>query len=523
MQLLLTSDQMRACDKEAIRTYGIQGLLLMENAGRAVAETAREMLKTLDGKTIFIFCGTGNNGGDGFVAARHLIHYGTKVHVYVMGKKKAVHGDAKVNLRILEKFIRDKENKLLLLNEFRSTKQFPKADLVIDALLGTGFKGKLRPTYRRVIEWINKSGIPCLAIDLPSGVDANSGSAADSAIRADVTVTMAQKKIGLVLGAGRQHAGRVLVADIGIPRRIYEEEKSATYLVNSNDIRNRLPRRLFDAHKHNVGKIFVLAGSPGLTGAAALTSSAAMRSGAGAVVLGTPRSIYPILSKKLTEVMVHPLPDTSAGSLSLSGIAEIEKYSAWADVIVIGPGLSTQKETQELILSLLRTSKKPMLIDADALNVLANDISALKKNRHGHFILTPHIGELSRLIKVPARKIENDRPGIARTKAKEWNTTLVAKGAPTLVASSNGTVFINSTGNPGMATAGSGDVLSGIIATLWAQGLNSEEAGYCGVYIHGLAGDCAREKYGERSLLASDLIHHLPMAFDQIEKRSDTT
>lgn len=521
MEPLLTAAEMRECDRVAIKEFGIPGIVLMENAGRGLAMAVERHFGSVLGKTVLFFCGKGNNGGDGLVAARHLLKSSAQVIILLLGKARQVSGDAKTNLDVIRKIARN--NRDLSIIEFASIKQLShlrKPDIIVDALLGTGFSGEVKSPYNKVIQWMNDSHVPIVAVDIPSGINADNGEAVGTAVRARLTVTMGLKKIGLVVGRGRECAGKTEVEGIGIPGQIFSSQTFKTFLVLRSDIQKALPQRPVDAHKHSVGKIFVIAGSRGLTGAAAMVSQAAMRMGAGAVVLGTPKSVYPILSKKLTEVMVEPLEETSEGSVSLAALPVIEKFFKWADVVVIGPGLSRQPETQELVLRIAEEMHYPLLIDADGLNALTKNISLLKKSKNRNIVLTPHTGELSRLIGVSSNEIERERVAIARKAAKDLGVTLVLKGAPTVTATRDGHVFVNSTGNPGMATAGSGDVLGGIIAALWAQKMSPYQASYCGVYLHGLAGDIARDKYGERGMLATDILAASVDAMKLVEESS---
>jgi len=506
MEPLLTTAEMRECDQLATKKLGIPGIVLMENAGRGVAEAIEVDFGSLLGKTILIFCGKGNNGGDGFVAARHLLNRGGHITLVLLGKSVQVRGDAGINLKVIQSLFKKNGEEKLDFIEFKSLHQLSrlkKPDIIVDALFGTGFSGDVKTPYKEIIHWMNNAGTPIVAVDIPSGINADSGEIGGVAVRAQLTVTMGFKKIGLVAGKGCEHAGKVVVEDIGVPDT---GQRFQNFLIQRTDVGRVLPRRPFDAHKHSVGKIFVLAGSRGLTGAAAMVAQAAMRMGAGAVVLGTPKSVYPILAKKLTEVMVEPLEETAEGSLSLVAVQKIKKFLDWADAVVIGPGLSRQSETQQVVWSVVEILNKPLLVDADGLNALAEKVDILKKRRNPDIVLTPHSGELSRLIGISAAEIDRDRVAIARETAKKLNVTLVLKGAPTITAESDGKIFVNSTGNPGMATAGSGDVLAGMIAVLCAQKLKPGEACYCGVYVHGLAGDIARDAYGERGLLATDIL-----------------
>lgn len=523
MEPLLTAAEMHECDRLAIKDLRIPGIVLMENAGRGVTTAIEKEFGPLLRKNILIFCGKGNNGGDGFVAARHLLNRGAYVTVVLMGSSREVSGDAKVHLAIIQRLVRKNRQKSLDFFEFRSIGQLArlkKSDIIVDALLGTGFSGKVKTPYNKVIEWMNNARIPVVAVDMPSGINADNGEATGVAVRARLSVTMGLRKIGLIVGKGHEHAGTIVVQSIGVPDQIVREQQFQTFLVDRIDVGRVLPRRPFDAHKHSIGKIFVLAGSRGLTGAAAMVSLAAMRMGAGAVVLGTPKSVYPILAKKLTEVMVEPLEETAEGSLGPAAVRSIEKFLDWADVVVIGPGVSRHVETQQLVRNLVGTLNKPLVLDADGLNALAENIDVLRKKKSTGMILTPHSGELSRLIKKSAEEIERDRVSIARATARKFEVTLVLKGAPTVTATSDGYVFVNSTGNPGMATAGSGDILAGMIAALWAQRLKAAEACYCGVFLHGLAGDIAKGEYGERGLLATDILAKSVEAVRVVEEKT---
>ncbi|MBI5217204.1 MAG: NAD(P)H-hydrate dehydratase [Ignavibacteriae bacterium] len=532
MERAVTSDEMRSFDGYAINRLNIPSLLLMENAGKGVVQKMNEQFGDLSVKLVYILCGKGNNGGDGFVVARHLLIHGSKVEVILTCKPNELKGDPLTNFNILKSLLskssestesrKSRESHksrsgVVQFSSLKKMKMLQPPDIIVDALFGTGFKGELNGKYKSLVEWANELPAKRVSIDIPSGVNADNGVAEGVAFKADITVTMALKKIGLTLNQGRSYGGHLEVVDIGVPTDLPIVGKFQTYIIEQKDVQATLPVRSFNVHKHSVGKILVLAGSVGLTGAAAMVSESAMKVGAGAVVLGTPKSVYSILAKKLTEVMTEPLDSTDEGSLSQSSLPEIEKLLQWADMLVLGPGLSRNQETQQLIQHLVSTSTKPMLIDADGLNAIAENPSCLKKRKTKEVILTPHTGELSRIIKLSSEEIEKNRIEIARRVAKEFKVTLVLKGAPTVTATHEGKVFINSTGNPGMATAGSGDVLAGLIAGLWGQGMTSDEAAWCGVFLHGKAGDLAKVKYGEKSLLATDIKTFVPEAIRHVE------
>ncbi len=498
---------MRECDRQAIRKLKIPGLILMENAGRGVADAMAEHLGSLAGRSVLVLCGKGNNGGDGFVVSRHLLAKGASVTTGVLGDN--VKGDAHKNLVLLQALGKSgiPGLNLVKIRSAATLRKLGNFDIIVDALFGTGFKGPVRGFSRKVIDWVNSSGSKVVAVDIPSGVNSDDGTVENVAVKADLTVTMGFRKIGLTVGQGRALSGITEVIDIGIPDEL--GLGIPTHLVIRDDVKKILPHRQFNAHKHSVGRIIVIAGSRGLTGAAAMAAGSAMRVGAGAVILKTPASVYPILARKLTEVMVEPMPETPYGTIAEEAFSSLNLE--WADVIVVGPGLSRNPDTARLIRRIL-SAPRPLVVDADALSSVSDAVG-----KKFDAIITPHTGELSRMTGITSREIDKNRVDIARRVAKRLGITVVLKGAPTVVASERGEVFINSTGNPGMATAGAGDVLAGCIAGLWAQHTGRTEAAYGGVFVHGLAGDIGRDKYGEKGLLATDIEKLLPQALSLCE------
>ncbi|MFI5252477.1 MAG: NAD(P)H-hydrate dehydratase [Bacteroidota bacterium] len=518
---MVTSDQIRECDRYAIEKLHIPGIILMENAGIGVVNSICRHYSSVEGKKFTIICGKGNNGGDGFVVARHLYNRGASIHVDILAKMKDIKGDAKINLDILrEMFSREDVEGRLEIQEITSDKtpiKIYNSDFIIDAIFGTGFQGEIKGVYANAINAINKSQAIKIAIDIPSGLNANTGLIIGMAVKADLTVTIGMNKHGLTLSKSREYAGTLDVIDMGVSSNIISLKNTDTFLIQSSDVKKLLPKRSITAHKYSFKKVYILAGSTGFTGAAAMAANSALRTGAGMVILGTPRSVYPILSRKLTEIIVDPLDNTSDGTISLSALTAIKEKIDWADIVIVGPGLSKNKETQVVVREVLKTPSKSFLIDADGLAAIPLNSAVWRSKSRKKFILTPHIGELSRLIGVPSVEIENRRIEVARETAKKLKVTLILKGAPTVTASNDGKVYINSTGNPGMATAGSGDVLSGIIGGLLSQGLDEPEGAYAGVYLHGLAGDLAIDHYGEKSLMATDIYEYLPSAIKHIE------
>jgi len=504
-----TPAQMRECDRLTIEEIGIPGLVLMETAARAVVlEVERRLGNDVSEKRITIFCGKGNNGGDGLACARHLLNHGAEVFTILTTPIESLSGDARTNADLLLKV----GGEILVID---SVDQIPSealiTDLVIDALLGTGFIGELTGLYCDLIDLIGRMEALVVAVDVPSGVSGLTGLVGGKAVEADSTVTFGLLKPGLVLPPGRDLAGQVTVADIGIPRSVIAAQSIATFVVEAADVRAQLPKRSRDAHKGDAGFVYLLAGSPGLTGAATLAAEAAVRTGAGLVVVGVPRSLNPILEVKLTEAMTEPLPETPLGSLSYHATEQVKSRFDWADAIAVGPGLGKDPDTGALLDRTLPGVRKPMVIDADGLNFLASRPELLKQLPR-QTILTPHPGEFSRLCGHSIAEITANRIEITRQYAIQHGIVVHLKGAPSITATPEGEVYINPTGNPGMATGGSGDVLTGIIVALLAAGIPPASAAWMGSYIHGLAGDLGAERVGTLSLTAGDIIQHLHLS-----------
>ncbi len=517
MQIIATAEQMQKVDRIAIRNYGIPGLVLMENAGRAFVDQLQLSVGSLENLTIVILCGKGNNGGDGFVIARHAVNRGARVFVYLLGSEKDVRGDARTNLKAVLRLAADQQPSIHFerISSLRSLSRHRKPDIVVDAILGTGFLGPVKGLYRKAIEWINGSGARVVSVDIPSGVDATNGSVGSLAVSADATVTMGLGKIGLYVAQGREQAGEVSVADIGVPSGVMKPAGDQVFRVEIRDVAESIPDRPLQSHKYTVGKIFVLAGSRNYTGAPFLCAQAALRTGAGAVVLGVPKSIHLLLARKLTEVMVHSLDENPDGSVSPECLETVLGQCAWSDVVIVGPGLSKNQKTTALLSTLIPRIEKPLVLDADGLLPLAKSPTLVRK-RDFPTILTPHAGELSRMFAKDAAWIEKERVSASRKAAAHFACTVVLKGSPTATALPGGEVYLNTTGNPGMATAGSGDVLSGIIGGLLGQGVLSSSAGYAGAFLHGLAGDLAEHRFGQRGMLALDICEQIPEALKRI-------
>lgn len=510
---LVTAKEMKALDVQAQNDYAMPGILLMDNAAQAVAEAVHEALTALEGERVVIFCGGGNNGGDGLGAARWLQSYGVSVRAFVVGAAlDAVRGDAALELAMFTKAggrveALSTEDDWVLAELAAS-----KADVLVDALLGTGFHGELEGDVLRACELLNKSEKYILAVDVPTGVNADNGAVSENAVRADHTVTMALVKTGLLLYPGREYCGDIELADISMPVKLVEEYQSDKYRLTDEIVRELLPLRKANAHKGDAGRVVICAGSPGYTGAAALASDAAVKAGAGLVSLYTPLSSRDVLAIKLTEVMVHGLLERMPGILGGGAASDVASSAEAADVLAIGPGLGTSESTQEAVRTILQKITTPVVIDADALTALAGHTEILAAMQ-AQKVLTPHPGEMARLTGLEIAEIEADRINIAKKYAEEWQAIVVLKGAPTVIGCPNGTVYVNSTGNSSLATGGSGDVLTGIIAGLAAQEISLQEAAICGVYLHGLAAELTGIDIG---LAAGELAALLPQAREQV-------
>jgi hydroxyethylthiazole kinase-like uncharacterized protein yjeF len=538
MRLVATTEFMQACDRSAISRFGIPGIVLMENAGRACVDELEQARGSVRGCRAVVVCGKGNNGGDGFVIARHLVNRGARVEVLLLAGKKEVRGDAGVNLKSFAAVAAamPKHASLIEAKTARVLNRCAGADVVVDAIFGTGFVGGLRGLAKEAVARINGSGAFVLAVDIPSGVNASNGAVENVAVKATMTVTMALLKIGHLVGDGRDHCGKLAVVDISIPPSLIEERRgTGVFQVRREDIPVLLPQRELRAHKYSVGKVFVLAGSRNFTGAPALCAQAALVSGAGAVILGVPRSIHQILARKLTEVILLPLDETDGGTVAPSAAPAIMEKAAWADTVALGPGLGRNGATDDLVRALLKQIQAPVVLDADGLTALGSPAKAVLgrgplargalargalARRPGKTVLTPHAGELGRLMGMSAADIEGARVDSAREAASRFGCTVVLKGAPTVTAGDDGSVYINSSGNPGMATIGMGDVLTGLIAGLCAQGMSPEDAAFAGVYIHGEGGDRAAARLGQRSLLAHDVLDEIPRTLLSLEERN---
>lgn len=517
---VVSPSTMRDIDRRAIEDYGIPGIVLMENAGMAVADVIDRLRFSCPAylevaPKVAIFCGKGNNGGDGFVAARHLTNRGYEVKVYLVQDPEDIVGDALTNLNILYKagitveIIRDSMS-LIDVKEFCAN-----SFAVVDAMFGTGLKGEIKGNANKIVDFINCLGSHVIAVDIPSGICGYTGKVLGTAVRADETVTMALPKPGLVLYPGAAYVGELTVADIGMPKQLLDVVKAEAEVLEGRQIKQIFKQLPPDAHKGMAGRVFVIAGSRGMTGAAALAGLSAARSGAGLVTVGIPKSLNEIMEIKLTEVMTIPLPETKDKSISIDALEDALTFAQKCDAVAIGPGISLNDETREFVKQFTALCPIPMILDADGLNSLAQSPEVFKR-AIAPLIITPHPGEMARLLSKRVEGIQNDRMAAVKEAAKKFGCVAVLKGASTLIADADGHIWINPTGNNGMASGGSGDVLTGMIAALLARGMRPVEAAQAGVFIHGLAGDDASLVKGKISLIAHDIIDHFPAAFKAI-------
>lgn len=507
---IVTAAEMRTLDERATSDFKIPSLLLMENAARGMVDEIEKNDAPVQGKYITIIAGCGNNGGDGLAAARHLRMRGASVMVYLFSKEALVRGDAKVSLEIWQKTGGALREEGAFTLEHLIT-DLSKSDFVIDAFLGTGLSHAITGRYSEIIEIINRCARRVIACDIPSGISADTGEILGVAIRADATITMAMPKRGHFMQEGLSYCGRLSVIDIGFPKALIESSALNVFLMTPKRLRGLLQARVKGIHKGTMGHLLVVAGSSGKQGAPQMTSLAALRSGAGLVTAALPKSIEKGFSLQTMEVMTLPLPETKSGSIAMSAEKRLIKALEGKTALAIGPGLSQHPDSQHLVLKLVSSVSIPMVIDADGINALAVELVTLKKKK-GPLILTPHPGEMGRLIGKSTADVQKNRFNIAAEFAKRWHVILVLKDAHTIVAFPDGRLWVNNTGNPGMATAGMGDALTGMIAGFIAQGLSPEDAVLLAVFLHGKAGDFAALSRGEAGLLTSDLIDQIPQA-----------
>jgi ADP-dependent NAD(P)H-hydrate dehydratase / NAD(P)H-hydrate epimerase len=515
---LFSTDQVREVDSYAINVLGIPGLVLMENAALQIFSIVIGKISNQNKiDKIGFVCGKGNNGGDGFAAARHFANNNFKVNVVYIGSENQMSPDCLSNYKVLSNLARQNEN--IVIKKYGSGKDLrfiADSQIIFDALLGSGAHGALREPYKSIIENINKIRSYKVAVDIPTGLDADKGSG-ETTFNADLTVTLGEYKRGLFYSDGAVYTGEVVKGNIGVSYSFFDRFDAKEYLIEPEDAFNFLPVKNKDVHKYSAGKVFILAGSEKLPGAAVLTSSSTLKIGAGSSILGFPNSARKLVNKKLLEVIVESYEDKSSGILSKTNLKELNKRLTWCDVLAIGPGLGRDEETQETVLEIIKTRKnKKIVIDADAIYALRNK-SYLELNLK-NAVLTPHQGEFANLIGVEPSELKKDILLHGKQFVEQTGAYLVLKGSPTIIFTPEGDALINTSGNPGMAKFGTGDVLTGVLAGLIAQSKNIEKAVIAGVYIHSLAADLLLNNYTEYSYTANDIIKNLPKAIKFLRK-----
>ena len=522
----LTAAEMREVDRLTTERYGIPSLQLMENAGTTVFEFVRSAYNDQAASNSAILCGKGNNGGDGFVVARLLQEAGLKPNIYVFAEQTSIRGDAATNLARLKKSGAEIHEIISLAHWQAARSEAAKSPVILDALLGTGLKGKVEGLLASVIEDVNKvshdaSSIhpqAVLAVDTPSGLSSDGESSKGPAIHAHATITFTAPKIGQLVSRDSALCGKLHVRGIGSPRELIEElGKGKVHWIEPQEFRELPLVRQIDSHKGRYGHLLLIAGSLGKSGAAILAGRGALRAGAGLVTVATPEDVLPIIAGAQAELMTEPLTSTKLGTISAanSKASRLRTLTKGKTLVAIGPGIGTHMETQRFVTSLVRQTNLPTIVDADGLNSFAGRASDLARRKSSHLAVTPHPGEMARLCGVSNGAVQADRLGIALKAATTWKAHVILKGFHTILAAPDGRAFVNTTGNPGMAKGGSGDVLTGILAGMVSQfGVQHwEPALALGVYLHGRAGDEAVSGKEEAGLLAGEIADALPYTY----------
>ena len=518
---LVTASESRQFDQLAEQA-GLPSLVLMENASLRLAEVLQQHFELDPPKRIIVVCGRGNNGGDGMALARHLHNIGFHVQVFLLADPNELKGDAAINYKVAINFGVSVQSITTQSELSQLIEPLKSADLVIDALLGTGITGEVRGLYSEVIPIINHHASRILSVDIPSGINSDTGEVCGVAVRADATVTLGAIKLGLVLFPGADYAGDLFVGSLGVPDSLLADIGIRRFASTHELVQKVLPPRHPNTHKGDYGRVLIIGGAPGMTGAAIMAGKAALRSGAGLAQVALPQSLNIAVETSALEVMSFPLPETDAGTIAPEAVEVLTPRLDWADVIALGCGISRNERTQTFVRRLVAQVDKPMVIDADGLIALAG-YGEILRQRKSLTVLTPHPGEMAALLQTSTEAVQRDRAGVALKAAREFEVIVVLKGARTITAEPDGTLFVNLTGNAGMATGGSGDVLTGMIASLLAQAfcrrldIRPVEVVAAAVFLHGLAGDIASWEKGEVSLIAGDLLDHLPRAINEPE------
>jgi NAD(P)H-hydrate epimerase len=507
MKPVLTPAEASTLDRET-QEWGVEAEVLMERAGRAVARAARDLAGGSYGRRAVVVCGKGNNGGDGLVAARHLGRAGVRTTVVLLEDPGELREPAATNARRLGEV---PGIRLRTFHQGSLQRELARADVAVDAIFGTGFRGMPEGDWAAGIASLNEAGVPIVAVDIPSGVNGTTGVVEGEAVRARLTVTFGAVKLGAVLMPGAEHAGIVRVADIGFPDDLV---RARAWLTEPSDVAAWLPARDPDTHKRASGVLVVVAASRSMTGAARLIAMAAGRVGTGLVTVAAPEGAMPQIQAGLTEPTFLPLPETAEGTVAADSVAPLLELLEVADALAIGPGLTTNDQTVAFVRETVRRSPVPLILDADGLNAFTGDVAALQ-DRQADAVLTPHVGEFARLTGVKRRDLDADRPTHVRALAEQTGAVTLLKGSRTVIAQPDGRLFVNVTGSPALATAGTGDVLTGMIGGLLARGVPPLESAAAAAYLHGLAGVFAGRDQAEGAL-AGDVLERIPEALVQV-------
>jgi hydroxyethylthiazole kinase-like uncharacterized protein yjeF len=494
-------DEMRDLDRRATEKFGISQDLLMENAGQAVYFVMLQEFGIKNNKFV-VFCGGGNNGGDGLVVARKIHSNGGEAKVFLLDDEDKFRGAAKKNFEIVSRMPIE-ISRVRSIDSVRA--ELLDSDAIVDAIFGTGLVREVSGVYKEVVQLINESLETVFSVDIPSGINGNTGEVMGLAVKADYTVTFGLPKLGNVLYPGYEHCGKLYISHISFPPALYNSESIKVAINNPVE----LPERARDTHKGSYGKALFIAGCSRYLGAPYFSALSFLKAGGGLSYLATPKSISQFLASKGSEVIFLPQKETPSGSLTLENKDELLEFSQTVDMVILGPGLSLARETQELVRKLAPKINKPLLIDGDGITAIAGDLGKIKK-REAPTILTPHLGEMSRITKMEISEINKNKIDVLQRMARELNAVIILKGAHSLIGYPDETVFINVSGNSGMATAGSGDVLTGTITAMYGLGLALEDAVRMGVFIHGFSGDVAAVDKGEDGITAQDILDYLP-------------
>lgn len=514
--LILNNAQTKRLEDSAVEKGGIAHIKLMENAGTAAFRFINERLG-VNNKSVAVVCGRGNNGGDGFAVAKRMLDGGAKVRVMLaLGQPttedacQLLRESEEVGIKTLS-YVEDEGERL----EF--TKTIEAADIIVDAIFGVGFHGTVSDSLKNVIDMINNARGTVVSIDVPSGVDSDSGEVAGPCVRADYTVTFSTMKPGHVIYPAVDYCGHVHVAAIGIDERMIHEQEHHIATIDYQTVKNAFPMRGRNTHKGTFGKLLCVCGSMGMAGSATFAGKAAVMSGVGMVEMAVPTGIYPIVAANLVDPVYILLESNAAGTVSAASLPLILEKMQGASAVMIGCGMGKGQDVQEVVEGVIRASEVPIIIDADGLNAIKDNLGVLGEAK-APIVMTPHPGEMARLVGKTNDEVQSQRLEVASSFAMTYGVYLVLKGANTVCACPDGRVAINLTGNPGMSKSGSGDVLAGLLGSLLAQGMEPEAAATAAVHIHGMAGDKAAEIFSQHAMTANDIIMEFSDIFADIER-----